>query len=208
MTVMAHIEQLFGSLAPFVHHYGAAAVMVILAFESLGAPLPGESLLILAAVLASRGEMSLPQLMLWAWLGAVMGDNAGYLIGRRVGRALILKHGARIGITAPRLSQVEAVFARYGAVTVAFARFLNILRQLNGIVAGMLKMEWRRFLLFNALGSALWVFAWSLAGYYAGAHVHDVRALAHDLERAGAILGAGLLALGLLYLIRRGRKNN
>jgi len=76
--LIAEIEHLLGNLEPFVHEYGAAAVMVILTFESLGLPLPGESLLILASVLAGRGELSLPLLMLAAWAGAVMGDNIGY----------------------------------------------------------------------------------------------------------------------------------
>ena len=197
--MIAEIEHLLGNLEPFVHEYGAAAVMVILTFESLGLPLPGESLLILASVLAGRGELSLPLLMLAAWAGAVMGDNIGYLIGRRLGRILIVRYGSKIGITADRLSRVEAVFGRYGSVTVAFARFVNVLRQLNGVVAGMLKMDWRRFLFFNALGGALWVSAWTLTGFYLGAHVSDIKAVSHDLERAGAILGLGVLLAALVF---------
>jgi len=201
--LIAEIEHLLGNLEPFVHEYGAAAVMVILTLESLGLPLPGESVLVLASVLAGRGELSLPLLMLAAWAGAVMGDNIGYLIGRRLGRILIIRYGTKIGITADRLSQVEAVFGRYGSVTVAFARFVNVLRQLNGVVAGMLKMDWRRFLFFNALGGALWVSAWTLTGFYLGAHVPDIKAIAHDLERAGAILGLGVLLAALVFGFQR-----
>jgi membrane protein DedA with SNARE-associated domain len=201
--LIAEIEHLLGNLEPFVREYGAAAVMVILTFESLGLPLPGESLLILASVLAGRGELSLPLLMLAAWAGAVMGDNIGYLIGRRLGRILIIRYGTKIGITADRLTQVEAVFGRYGSVTVAFARFVNVLRQLNGVVAGMLKMDWRRFLFFNALGGALWVSAWTLTGFYLGAHVSDIKEVAHDLERAGAILGLGVLIAALVFGFQR-----
>ncbi|MGH6851916.1 MAG: DedA family protein, partial [Methylocella sp.] len=157
MAIVGEIEQFLGNLEPFVHAYGAAAVMVILTFESLGLPVPGESVLIFASVLAGRGELSLLFLMLAAWAGAVLGDNIGYLIGRRLGRAIILRYGAKIGINADRLNRVEAFFKRYGPVTVAFARFVNVLRQLNGIVAGTMKMEWKRFLFFNALGGALWV---------------------------------------------------
>lgn len=203
MAFVAEIEQALGNLEPFVHEYGAAAVMVILTFESLGLPIPGESVLVFASVLAGRGELSLLPLMLAAWAGAVLGDNIGYLIGRRLGRAIILRYGAKIGITADRLSRVEAVFARYGPVTVAFARFVNILRQLNGVVAGMLKMEWRRFLFFNALGGALWVSAWTLTGFYLGEHGSDIKAVAHDLERGGAILGLGVLLAALVFGFRR-----
>jgi len=198
---MAGIEHLFGNLEPFIHTYGAAAVMVILTFESLGAPVPGESLLIFASVLAGRGELSLGPLMLAAWLGAVTGDNIGYLIGRRLGRALVQRYGGKVGITADRLGRVESFFTRYGPVTVAFARFLNVLRQLNGIVAGLLKMEWSRFLFFNALGGALWVSVWSLAGYYLGKHLSD-KAIALELEHAGAILSVVLLVSGGFYLWR------
>ncbi|MGB8899109.1 MAG: hypothetical protein WCC90_07680, partial [Methylocella sp.] len=94
MAVMVGIEHVLGNLEPFVHAYGAAAVMVILTFESLGLPLPGESVLILASVLAGRGELSLLPLMLGAWAGAVLGDNIGYLIGSRLGRAIVLRYGA------------------------------------------------------------------------------------------------------------------
>ncbi|MGH6800395.1 MAG: DedA family protein [Methylocella sp.] len=199
MANMVGIEHLLGNLEPLVHAYGAAAVMVILTFESLGLPLPGESLLILASVLAGRGELSLLSLMLGAWAGAVLGDNIGYLIGRRLGRAIVLRYGAKIGITAERLNRVEAFFKRYGPVTVAFARFVNVLRQLNGVVAGMLKMEWKRFLVFNALGGALWVSVWTLAGFYLGKHVSDIKVIAHDLEHAAAILGIGVLIAALVY---------
>ncbi len=206
--MIVEIEHFLGNLEPFIHAYGAAAVMVILTFESLGAPLPGESLLVLASVLAGRGELSLPLLMLAAWAGAVMGDNIGYGIGRRYGRALILRYGGKIGVSAGRLAQVEAVFKRYGSLTVAFARFVNVLRQLNGVVAGMLKMDWKRFLFFNALGGALWVSAWTLAGYYLGAHVSDIKAIAHDLERAGAIMGLAVLSAALVYGFWRFRQKS
>jgi membrane protein DedA with SNARE-associated domain len=205
---MAGIEYFLGSLAPFVHQWGTAAVTLILTFESFGAPLPGESLLIFASILAGRGELSLPALMLSAWAGAVMGDNIGYLIGRCLGRAIVLRHGARIGITTERLGRVEAVFARYGPATVAFARFMNVLRQLNGVVAGTLRMDWKRFLAFNALGGALWVITWTLTGYYLGRHVADIKALAHSLEHGGAVLGLGLLLAVLVVILWHSRRGS
>lgn len=199
MAVTAEIEHVFGNLAPYIHTYGAAAVVVILTFESIGAPLPGESLLIFASVLAAHGEISLPVLMLASWAGSVLGDNIGYLLGRRFGRGLILRYGAKLGISPERLAKVEAVFARYGAFTVAFARFVNVLRQLNGVVAGILRMDWRHFLFFNALGGALWVTVWSLAGYYLGKHVKNLGAAAHTLEHGGALAGVAILAMALIY---------
>lgn len=201
---MMGIEHILGSLEPLIHSYGSLAVTVILTFESFGVPLPGESLLIVAAVLAGRGEISVLSLILSAWAGAVMGDNIGYLIGHFWGRSLVTRYGAHIGLGPERLGQVEAAFKRYGPLTVGFARFVAGLRQLNGIVAGMLRMDWRHFLLFNALGGVAWVLAWVLAGYFLGTHVEQITALAHALGWAGlALAAAAALALGFLWLRHR-----
>ena len=202
---MEDLGQLVAGLEHFVRHYGVAAVMVILAFEALGAPLPGETLLIFASILAGRGEMSLPALLIFAWAGAVMGDNVGYLIGRSLGRAAVARYGAKIGLTAARYNAVEGVFARYGAATVVFARFVNVLRQLNGIVAGTLGMNWWRFLLFNALGGALWVATWVLGAYYLGEHASSIAGLARHGGVVGGMLAAGVLLVAIVVLLRRRR---
>jgi membrane protein DedA with SNARE-associated domain len=199
---MEELGQLVAGLEHFVRYYGVVAVMVILAFEALGAPLPGESLLIFAAVLAGRGEMSLPALVIFAWAGSVMGDNVGYLIGRSLGRAAVARYGAKVGLTAARYTAVEEVFARYGAATVVFARFVNILRQLNGIVAGTLGMNWWRFLLFNALGAALWVVTWVLGAFYLG----DIVRVARHVGVVGGMLAAAVLLVALVVLVRRLRR--
>ena len=204
---MTEIEHLLASIDPLVRHYGLIVVPLIITLESLGAPLPGESLLIFASVMAEHGNMSFPLLLLFAWFGGVVGDNIGYLIGRRLGRAVLLRYGDKIGFTAQRLDRVEAVFARYGPLTVAFARFFNILRQLNGVVAGTLKMDWWRFLLFNALGCALWVLTWGLAGFYLGEHVADITRLAHGLGLVGAIIVAILVIGAAIFAFRRTRAN-
>jgi len=200
---MTEIERLLGSIDPLVQHYGLIVVPLIITLESLGAPVPGESLLIFASVMAEHGNMSFPLLLLFAWIGGVVGDNIGYLIGRRLGRVVLLRYGDKIGFTAQRLDRVEAVFARYGPLTVAFARFFNILRQLNGVVAGTLKMNWWRFLLFNALGCALWVLTWGLAGFYLGEHVSDITRLAHSLGLVGAIIVAIVVIGAAIYAFRR-----
>jgi membrane protein DedA with SNARE-associated domain len=200
---MEHTGIFFEYLEPFVREYGVAAVAVILTFESFGAPLPGESLLIFAAVLAARGDIPLGPLLVSAWAAAVVGDNIGYVIGRMFGRALLVRYGARIGLTAERLDKVEAVFRRYGPITVAFARFFNVLRQLNGVVAGVLAMDWRQFLLFNALGGALWVCTWVLGVYYFATHVSDIATAAHRLGLAGVVVAAAALIAGLAYLFLR-----
>jgi membrane protein DedA with SNARE-associated domain len=204
---MTEIEHLLASIDPLVRQYGLVVVPLIITLESLGAPLPGESLLIFASVMAEHGNMSFPLLLLFAWVGGVAGDNIGYLIGRRLGRVVLLRYGDKVGFTAQRLDRVEAVFARYGPLTVAFARFFNVLRQLNGVVAGTLKMDWWRFLLFNALGCALWVLTWGLAGFYLGEHVSDISRLAHSLGLAGATIAAIVVIGAVIYGFRRARAN-
>jgi membrane protein DedA with SNARE-associated domain len=200
-----HLGHIAANLEPFVQHYGVFAVSLILAFESLGLPLPGETLLIFASVLAHRGEMSLPALLIFAWAGSVLGDNIGYLIGKTICRATITRYGGKIGLTDARISAAEEIFSRYGSATVLFARFFPILRQLNGIVAGALGMSWWRFLLFNAIGAALWVGTWVfIATYFSG---HAAR-LAHNTQAVVAIAGIGLIILLVSLFVRRLRRDN
>ena len=196
------MEHLFSAVEPYIREYGAVAIFVILFLESLGAPLPGESALIFAGVLASRGELSLSAVLFNAWVGAVLGDNVGYLIGRTFGRAVILKPGSRIGLTPERFNHVEAVFARYGPATVAAARFVNILRQLNGIAAGTTGMDWRRFLLFNALGGALWVAVWGAGAFYFGTHMSGIATYIPRWGHVGIrVLPLVLAAIGTVVLL-------
>jgi membrane protein DedA with SNARE-associated domain len=158
--------------------------------------------------MAEHGNMSFPLLLLFAWIGGVVGDNIGYLIGKRLGRVVLLRCGEKIGFTPKRLSQVEAVFARYGTFTVAFARFFNVLRQLNGVVAGTLRMDWWRFLLFNALGCALWVLTWGLTGFYLGEHVSNITKFARSFGLLGAIIVAVLVTGAIIWALRRERTGN
>ncbi|MGB7456843.1 MAG: DedA family protein [Pseudolabrys sp.] len=181
------------------------AVSLILTFESLGAPLPGETLLIFASVLAHRGEMSLPALLIFAWAGSVFGDNIGYLIGRTICRATITRYGGKIGLTDARINAVEEIFSHCGSVTVLVARFFPVLRQLNGIVAGVLGMSWWRFLLFNAIGAALWVGAWVFIVYFS-AHTAAAAQFANNLVFAAG--GIGLIVLLAILVVRRLRRDD
>jgi membrane protein DedA with SNARE-associated domain len=197
---VAEFGYVLGLLEFWIHQYGGVAILLILTFESFGLPLPGESLLIVAAILAARGDLSFLSLFVCAWAGAVLGDNIGYIIGRMFGHRFLWRYGKKIGLNAERLHRVEAVFARYGPLTVCFARFINMIRQLTGIVAGTLQMDWRRFLLFNALGGALWVLAWTMAGFYLGSHGADIAVLVHKLGVFGAIAFLTALIVVVAYL--------
>jgi membrane protein DedA with SNARE-associated domain len=199
---MEEIGQLVAGLEQLVRAYGAAAVLVIIMLEAFGVPLPGESLLIFSAALAARGEMSLPALLICAWAGAVIGDNIGYLIGRTLGRAAVARFGAKIGLTEARFGWIEGTFARYGAWTVMFARFFNVLRQLNGIVAGTLGMSWWRFLICNAVGGALWVLIWMLGTFYLSQHASIFAQAARHVGAVGGLAAAAAIVAALYALWR------
>ncbi len=199
------LEPILADTEGFVREHGPVAVGVVIFLESFGAPLPGESLLVLSGALAARGEIPLVALLAWAWCGAVLGDSVGYLVGRRFGRALIVRYGSRIGLTHERFSKVEAVFRHYGPLAVAFARFFDILRQLNGLVTGTAGMAFPRFLVFNVIGGFLWVGSWGLGAWYFADHASSVSALLRHLGPWGiaGVAAAAVVAIGLVVLLAR-----
>jgi membrane protein DedA with SNARE-associated domain len=198
----------FGELQHYVEQYGYVVVGLGILLEDFGLPTPGETLLITGAILASGGSLSIYLLLLVAFAGAVIGDNIGFLIGHYGGHRLMIRYGGKIGITDARLKYVEGFFDRYGAWVIVFARFVVILRQFNGIVAGTLGMHWLHFTLLNALGAALWVGFWGLLAFFLGRgvldYIREVHQVAPLLLTGLAIVIAALL-LFLWWRYRKGR---
>jgi membrane protein DedA with SNARE-associated domain len=194
------LSHLFANTHAAIAHYGYAAVAIGILLEDFGLPTPGETLLVSGAIFAARGTLNIWLLLFLAWLAGVVGDNIGYVIGRGGGHRLMLRYGGRIGITADRLKRVETYFARYGSVVILFARFVVVLRQFNGIVAGTLEMPWWRFVALNAVGAALWVGFWGGLTYMLGKRFHIL--LDHLFQFQPYLYGiVGLaLAAGLSYL--------
>jgi undecaprenyl-diphosphatase len=171
--------------------YGYAVVFVGLLLENAGLPVPGETTLLAGAALAQFGRLSLVKVILTAIVAAILGDNIGFLIGRRGGRALAERHGWRIGLTPARLRQFDGFFERYGAQTVFIARFVTGLRVFGALLAGGSGLHWRVFLLYNAAGAIVWSTAVALAGY----------SLAYSwatVERW--VGGSGLVALAVILI--------
>lgn len=191
-------------ISQMITTYGPWAIFALVLVEDFGVPVPGETALITAAVLASQGKLPIESLLPAAWFGAVLGDNIGYAIGRYGGRRAVLHFGGRVGITEDRLGWVERFFARYGGAIVVVARFVVGLRQLNGLVAGIGCMAAPRFMIYNALGAALWVAVWGLGVYWFGAHIQNL------IDVVGpfgiGLLAAVVLILGGLLLWRRHRR--
>jgi len=202
---MGHLLQ---SLDPFLRQYGYLAVFAAIFLEDFGVPMPGETLLIAGALLASRGSFNLFVLMITAWCAAVLGDNVGYSIGRFGGRRLVLRFGRYVLLTEDRLRHGERFFQSRGAVVVIIARFIEILRQLNGIIAGIAGMRWWRFLIFNAVGAALWVGFWSILFFHLGRQGERIVFLLRGYEPYAAailaILVIGVIALRIVLRRRRG----
>ena len=163
-------------------------------------------MLIAGAALAAEGELHLAPLLICAWLAAVLGDNIGFAIGHFGGRRLVLRYGARIGITERRLASVEGFFRRFGGQVVLVARFFAVVRQLNGIVAGTAGMGWWRFLAYNAAGAALWVSAWGFGVYYFGQSLAHVVARLHGLGYAIGLLALVAIVAAIVLHGRRRRR--
>jgi membrane protein DedA with SNARE-associated domain len=198
---------ILASLAPVLDNYGYLAVGGFIFLEDFGIPVPGETILIAAAVYAGSGRLSIVAVGLIAVLAAIAGDNVGYAIGYFGGRALVLRYGKYVHLTSQRLDKAERFFDRYGPVVVTGARFIEGLRQANGIVAGTIRMRWLKFLAFNALGAALWVGVWVSVGYLAGSHI---TAIYHGVTRYGlymlialAVVVAGLIVRSVIRHRRR-----
>lgn len=174
-TVQPVLPGIFRSLAPTLDHYGYLAVAGLLFLEDFGTPfIPGETILISAAVFAGAGRLNVVAVGLVAVLAAVLGDNVGYLIGRLAGRELVLRWGRYVLLTEERLSRAEGFFSRQGGKIVTVSRFIDGLRQVNGIVAGVTEMAWMKFLAFNVTGAVAWVGCWVAVGYTAGDHIDAI----------------------------------
>lgn len=194
------------SLAPYLKHYGYLSVAVIVTIESFGPPLPGETIIIAASIYAGAGSLNIWLVALVAFAAAVIGDNIGYLIGRKGGHALVERYGKYIGATPERYGKAEDFFKRHGSWIVIVARFIEGLRQLNGIIAGTAEMPWRKFAAAQALGAAIWVGTWTAVGYNAGSHI---TAIYEGFAKVGyGLVGVAVLAALVWWLRRRHRKRS
>ena len=176
-----------------VVHYGYWAVGLALLIENAGIPVPGETILLLASFLAySEHELQLPWIIAVATLAATFGDNIGFALGYYGGRPLLERYRATFRIQEATLLRGENLFARFGAVTIFFARFVFGLRIIAGPLAGVLRMPWRRFAVFNFLGAGLWVTVIAGSGYLFG---HHWRRLERDIGRVDVV--AAILVLSV-----------
>jgi membrane protein DedA with SNARE-associated domain len=192
-----HLPGVLRHLEPTLNHYGYLAITGLVLVEDFGVPVPGETILILGAVYAGTGRLSIVLVAVLGFLGAVIGDNIGFAIGHFGGRRLIERWGRYILLTRERVDKATGFFERHGGKIIVVARFIEGLRQANGIIAGMTGMHWTRFLAFNAIGAALWVGVWTSVGYLSGNHINTIYNAATRYDTYVAI-AAGVLVLAYL----------
>lgn len=198
-----HLPGVLHSLEPTLNHLGYLAVVGLVLIEDFGVPVPGETVLILAAVYAGTGRLNVVLVGLFGFLGAVLGDNIGFAIGHFGGRPLVERYGRYIFLTPERIDRASGFFDRHGGWIIIVARFIEGLRQANGIIAGISGIHWAKFLLFNVIGAALWVLVWTSVGYLSGSHINTIYATAtRYLTYVAIALGALLLAYIASRIVR------
>jgi membrane protein DedA with SNARE-associated domain len=200
-----HVPAFIDSLAPIVDQYGYLGVGGLITLEDFGVPAPGETVLIAAAFFAGLGHLNILLVALVGFIGAVVGDNIGFAIGSYGGHSLVERFGRYIFLTPERISKAKRFFNRHGGKVIVIARFVEGLRQANGIIAGLSEMKWARFIGFNAIGAALWVGLWSAVGYYGGSHIDTF--LRYQLYFTAAVFG--LIVASIIYkAVRRSKTHH
>jgi undecaprenyl-diphosphatase len=182
--------------------YGYAVVFLGVFLENTGLPVPGETALLAGAALSRSGRLSLPWVIVTAIAGAILGDNLGFLIGRRGGRALVERFGPRVGLTRDRLLQFDRFFDRHGAKTVFIARFVTGLRVFGALLAGTSGLSWGRFLLYNSTGAFAWATTFGGVGYMLP---YSWQTLELWIGRSGLVLLAAIVVVGLLTVRHKRR---
>ena len=198
-----HPPGVFGGMQPVLEHWGDLGVGGMLFLEDFGVPVPGEIMLIAAAIFAGAGQLNIAVVFLVGVVAAVIGDNIGFVIGHFGGRPLAERFGRYIFLTPARLDRTEAWFNKHGGKVVTVARFIDGLRQVNGLLAGIVGMHWLKFLGYNALGAALWVGTWCALGYFAG---HNIVEIYDTFERYKWYVAGVVVVVAAIVITRRVRR--
>jgi membrane protein DedA with SNARE-associated domain len=184
---------------PLLLHYGLVIIMAAVAVEGFGIPAPGQTLLIVGAVLAARGKFDITLLLVSAWFATVIGNLIGYYLGRLGGRKLL----GRLPVEPAHFERMERLCERHGNKLILVARFIDGVRQLSNFLVGILRMPPVLFLLMTSLGAALWVGVWGLGAYLLDKNFHAfAMGFRHISPYSWAVTLLALLSLGI-YLFHR-----
>lgn len=187
--------------------WGYWVVLVAVMLETMGVPFPGETSLLAAAIYAGTGRpLNIALVIVAATAGAIMGDNFGYLVGYRGGYPLVRRIFQALRIKESALQGGQTYFARHGDKTVFIGRFFSLLRIAVAFLAGVNKMPWRRFVVWNALGGAVWATAYGLLGFILGRNLPLLNTVVNTIGTGGTILLVAAIAAGVIFLIVRRRQ--
>jgi len=190
----------FDNLPALVASHGYWLVAAVVALESMGLPLPGETTLVMAAVYGGKThELNIALVIAAAAAGAIVGDLIGFAVGRYYGYRLLLRFGPQLRITVRHIKLGHFLFERHGGKVVFFGRFIAVLRALAALLAGTNGMAWRRFVFFNATGGVLWASVFGLSAYWLG---EKLDAFAGPF-RVVALAGAGMAVVAGMAFVRR-----
>ncbi len=173
--------------------------------EGIGIPMPGQTFLMLAAFYSTRGHFQIIPVLFIAWAATMGGSMIGYAIGRQEGRKLVKHYGRYIFIDPKQLHSIERFFRKYGTVVALAARFFDVSRQLNAVASGIAGMPWRRFLVYNAVGGALWVCLWGILTYQLGERVARLTDI-FKIKQFYILLGITIAMMVVGYLMLRHHK--
>ena len=188
------------SVTHLLHTYGYLAVFLLVGAESLGIPLPGETILIAAGIYAgTTHKLSVWGIYIVAATGAVIGDNIGFWIGDKGGYRLLRRYGHYVRVDEAKVKVGRYIFDRQGAKVVFFGRFVSVLRTYAAFLAGTLKMHWRVFLPFNALGGVVWAAIYTFVPYEVGSSINK----ANKVVEYGLGAAAIVAIVATILLVRR-----
>lgn len=182
-----------------IDKFGYIIVTLAIMLESAGIPMPGETVLVIAAAYAGAGHLSILLVILCAAAGAIVGDGIGYWIGRKLGRPFLNKHGKWLHLTPERMDKLEKLFAKHGPMTVFFGRFFTLLRTYAALFAGVWRMPYATFTLYNALGGIVWALCFGMLGYLFGQNLPALERVARTVGWALTIPVVIIIAFALFW---------
>jgi undecaprenyl-diphosphatase len=197
----------YDTIAGLVASYGYAMLFIVVALESFGIPLPGETALVTAAAIAALGKLNIGLVIATAAAAAIIGDNAGYWIGREGGPAFVRRYGRHVGLNEEKIARVHSFFERHGGKTIFLARFIALLRSWAAALAGASSMSYSWFMLYNALGGVAWAAIFGLLGYAFGRNIPLLRRYAAQASLAATLLLALIVLLIMAWRWFWGRRD-
>jgi membrane protein DedA with SNARE-associated domain len=189
------------TIGHLIETYGYWILFLLVAVESVGIPLPGETALVTAAAVAATGRLDVFWVFGIGALAAIIGDNCGYWLGRTGGLQVIERYGHHVGLSDAKLIRVRGFYASHGSKTVLIGRFIAIMRSWAAILAGVMRMSCPRFIAFNATGCILWTSAFTTLGYVFGRNLPLVEKYIREIGIGLAIVV--LLAIAVFVARKR-----